>query len=120
MKIIKTWLYRVLGVLMVVLGVIGVFLPVMPTVPFLIVAAFFFAHSNPEWEAKLLNHPQLGAGIRAWRERGAIPRIAKIFASLAMCGSAIMAYIFLNGLIIYLPILIALIVIPWMWSRPDA
>ena len=50
------WLYMGGGLLAVGLGIIGAFLPIMPTVPFLILAVFCFARSEPEWERRLLEH----------------------------------------------------------------
>ena len=80
----KTPVYRALGVVSVALGVIGAILPLLPTTPFLILAAYFFARSHPEWEARLLAHPQAGPAIRAWRDHGAIPLIAKRTAAVLL------------------------------------
>lgn len=66
------------------LGFIGIFLPVLPTVPFLIVAVACFARSSPRMERWLLSHPSFGPLLRDWRERGAIPLKGKLFA-LAGC-----------------------------------
>lgn len=68
------------------LGVIGVFLPVLPTTPFIILAAACFARSSPRLEAWLLSHRIFGPLLRDWRERGAIPRRAKL-AALVGCAS---------------------------------
>lgn len=66
------------------LGVIGAFLPVMPTVPFLLVAAWAFARSSPQLRQRILDHPTYGHHVREWQERGAVSRLAKIWAIGAM------------------------------------
>lgn len=68
------------GLFFVVLGVVGAFLPILPTTPFMILAAGCFARSSPRLEAWLLSHPVFGPMLRDWRERGAIPRRAKMAA----------------------------------------
>lgn len=73
-------IYLVLGLACVALGFIGAFLPVLPTTPFLILAAACFARSSPRLENWLLLHPLFGPTLRAWRERGVIPRKAKLMA----------------------------------------
>lgn len=78
--------YLVLGLALVAIGFIGAFLPVLPTTPFLILAAACFARSSQRLESWLLDHPRFGPLLRAWRERGAIPRRAKF---LALAGSAL-------------------------------
>lgn len=80
-------IYLSLGWLLVTIGVIGAFLPVLPTTPFLIMAVACFARSSPRLEAWLLNHPKFGQPLRDWREKGAIPRNAKIAAVLMMTAS---------------------------------
>ncbi len=81
-----TWL-RILGVAATGLALAGVALPLVPTVPFALLAAWAFARSSPELEARLLAHPRLGPSIRAWRERRAIPRRAKALAGLSVAAS---------------------------------
>lgn len=85
------------GLFFVGLGILGTFLPVMPSTVFFIIAAVFFARSNPVWEAKIMNHPKIGPPIRAFRERGAIGKSAKIAAVSAMAISSVVSAIFLHG-----------------------
>ena len=80
----KRYGFFALGCLLVVIGFIGVFLPLLPTTPFLILAAGCFAHSSPRLENWLLNHAQFGPVLRDWRATGAIPRKAKALACIGM------------------------------------
>jgi uncharacterized membrane protein YbaN (DUF454 family) len=73
-------LYLVLGLTFVALGLIGAFLPVLPTTPFLILAAACFARSSPRLENWLLTHSRFGPALRAWREHGAISWKAKLMS----------------------------------------
>lgn len=72
--------YVVLGVLFCVLGVIGIFVPLLPTTPFLLLSAALFFRSSPRLYHFLLNHPQLGPYIRNFREHKAIPLRIKIIS----------------------------------------
>lgn len=116
----KTPVYRALGIVSVALGVVGAVLPLLPTTPFLILAAYFFARSHPEWEARLLAHPAAGPAIRAWRDHGAIPLIAKRLATGLMAISAVTGGFILPVPWCYVPLAVAVAVLGWMWSRPSA
>lgn len=77
-------LWLILGCVMLALGVIGAFLPVMPTTIFLILAVGCFSRSSPRLERWLLDSPTYGPSLRAWREQGAVSRKGKLYASLGM------------------------------------
>lgn len=114
----KKPVFRALGLLSVALGVIGAFLPLLPTTPFLILAAYFFSRSHPEWEARLLEHPKVGPAILAWRDHGAIPLAAKRLATILLAISAIIGWLTLPEPWCYLPGGIGVCVLTWMWTRP--
>lgn len=87
-------LYLVAGLTFVALGVIGAFLPVLPTTPFMILAAACFARSSTRLENWLLDHERFGPLLRDWRTRGAIPKRAK---RAALIGSIVGYTIFWLG-----------------------
>ena len=72
--------YFVLGIVMVILGIIGAFVPLMPTTTFLLIAAWCFARSSPRAEAWILNHRTFGPPIVAWRQERAMARRHKIMS----------------------------------------
>lgn len=82
-----------LGCLMVILGIVGAFLPLMPTTIFLILAAWCFGKSSPRLEAWLLDHPRFGNELRSWRSHGAIPRRAKLMACAGMTFGFVMFWL---------------------------
>lgn len=66
------------GVVSLALGVAGIFLPLLPTTPFLLLAAWLFVRSSPRLYDWLMSHPRLGEYIRNFREERAIPLRVKI------------------------------------------
>lgn len=112
--------YLIAGFASLAAGGIGIFLPLLPTVPFVILAAFCFARSNADLEHWLLNHQNFGPHIRHWRERGAISRKGKHAALVAFGVSAIVGILFVPfpwGLI---PVFAACIGGTWIWRRPES
>ena len=93
-KHIKRWIYGALGIVFFVTGVIGVFLPVLPTTPFMLLALWAFSNSSKRLHDHVWNHKRYGPMVRAWKEHGAIPLRAKISAIVVMSMSAVFVVIF--------------------------
>ncbi len=77
-------LWFALGSASLGLGIIGIFLPLLPTTPFVLLAAFFFSRSSPAVHDWLLAHRTFGPAIRDWRDNRAISRRGKTAAAIAM------------------------------------
>jgi len=77
-------LWLAVGFLATGCGIAGVVLPLVPTTPFLLLAAFAFARSSPRLHNWLVNHPRLGPPIADWQAHGAISRRTKLIAAGVM------------------------------------
>lgn len=73
-----------IGVLATVLGILGIFLPLLPTVPLLLLAAACFARSSPRCYTWLLDHPRLGPMVSDYLDGNGIPLRAKVWAILLL------------------------------------
>ncbi len=74
----------VIGVVSLALGALGVFLPLLPTTPFILVSAFAFANSSEKLHQWLLDHNVFGPLIANWRSHGAISRRTKTVSLVSM------------------------------------
>lgn len=78
----KTILFLLCGHIFLALGVAGAFLPVLPTTPFLLLAAFCYSKSNPQLLFWLKNHKVFGPPLNDWQENGVIGLKAKWIATI--------------------------------------
>lgn len=111
--------YLTIGLLSVALGFVGIALPLLPTVPFMILAAFCFARANPAWERRLLDHAHFGPHIVAWRTRGAISRRGKAMALVALVASSALGLLMLDVWPALVPAAVALVSGSWIVTRPS-
>lgn len=112
--------WMVVGFLALALGIVGVFLPLLPTVPFLLAAGFAFGKSSAQLHRWLLAHPRLGPPIHDWNERGAISHKAKLLASLSILVAFSLSWLMGFGarVLIIQAITLACVSL-FIWTRPD-
>ena len=106
------------GALALALGTLGLFLPLLPTVPFVLLAAACFSRGCSRCERWLLQHPRFGPPLRDWRAHRALSRRAKWLATVSMAAGSAVAWWVLDGWLRGLPPLACVPVAAWLWSRP--
>lgn len=119
-RVVILLFWRCLALASVALGLVGIVVPGLPTVPFLLLAAWAAERGWPQLEAWLLAHTHFGPPIARWRERGAIPRKAKWLASAMMLVSTLVLWH--SAVPLWLRLVIPGVmacVAAWMWRRPD-
>ena len=112
--------WAVAGLMCVALGVIGLFLPFLPTVPFLLAAGFCFGKSSVRLHGWLLSHPVLGPPIHDWNAHGAISPKAKRLASLSVAAALVMSLVLgFPTKVIIIQVVALAGVMAFIWTRPD-
>jgi len=109
-----------LGWLSLVLGFIGIFLPLLPTTPFVPLAAYCFSKSSPRLHHWQINQPRLGPMIQNWEQHGSISQNAKVTATALMIGLFSFSFLFLNLSLIIKGafVCIGTCVLCFIWTRP--
>ena len=110
------WL--VAGALSLLTGIVGIVVPLLPTTPFVLLAAFCFSRGSERCERWLLEHPRFGPMVRDWRAHRAVPLRAKQLASVTMVlGSAFAAYTVPMPWS-WVPAACCAMVAAWLWHLP--
>lgn len=116
----QKWFYVGIGSVSLVLGIIGIPVPLLPTTPFLLLSAYCFAKGSDRLHRWLVEHPQLGPPIEQWQTHKAISRSAKWMGSLSM------GLLFLLSLLLGVPGWVMLVqglvlvgVSTFLWTRRE-
>jgi uncharacterized membrane protein YbaN (DUF454 family) len=114
------WLWWLAAWCAFVVGLVGVIVPGLPTVPFMLLAAFCAARGSPRLRQWLLQHRQFGPFIRDWERDGAVSRRAKRMATLMMllCSAVLALVATWIGWLLASACMAAVAV--WLWMRPES
>ena len=113
--------YFSLGWFFVALGIIGAFLPVMPTTPFMLLALWAFANSSQRFHDWLYHHPLFGPPLQQWKQYRVIPKVAKVM-SIAMMSASLSYMIFFTQSPVYINIIVSIGMLYAAWfiiSKPS-
>ena len=116
---VRRTLFLLAGGLFFAIGFAGMFVPLLPTVVFWIIAAGCFGRSSPRLEARLLRDPTIGPHILAWRQRGAISLRGKVAATGGLVASSAVALLAWHLPLSLAPMAACLLVGLFIWTRPD-
>lgn len=106
----RQYLFLILGIINVALGTAGVFLPLLPTTPFVLLAAYLFARSSPRWHGWLLTHPRLGPYIHAFRSKTGLTRSQKL-----RMAAAITVALWTSAYFAPVPAIKAMLIVMWVF-----
>ena len=119
------WLWWLLAYASLAVGIVGIFVPGLPTTVFVLVSAYAAARGSERLHRWLLAHPRFGPAIRDWQAHGAVSRRAKWAASWAMLASAAILLLVMGRFPAHrwwmtaLPIACMAAVALWLWRRPE-
>ena len=114
------WLLLALALLSLATGIVGIFLPGLPTTVFILIAAWAAARSSPRLHAWLWRHKLFGPMLRDWANGGRVSRRAKVSATLVMSSTAlILAVVNAPAWARWFAWINMACVLIWLWRRPE-
>ncbi len=113
-------MWRIAGIIALGFGIVGIALPLLPTTPFLILAAFCFSRGSDRLHTWLLAHPRFGPAIVDWQEQGAISVRAKALAMAALAAAIVAAAaVGASAKVIVVQLVVAGAVATFLLTRPS-
>lgn len=102
------------------LGVIGLFLPLLPTTCFMLLAVGLASKGSPRFALWIRRHPRFGPPIRAWEQERAIPRHAKLVAVALLTLSMVVLALSINAVTVRIVLIVGLSMLAvWIYTRPE-
>ena len=113
-------LWNIAGFACVGLGAIGALLPLLPTVPFMLLATFCFARGSKRFHDWLVTHPRFGPPILNWQEHGTVSRRAKVMAGIAIAVTfSVSVLMEVRPTILVIQAIVLSCVCMFLFSRPE-
>ena len=109
----KKIFFLFLGWFCVGLAFLGIFVPGIPTTPFLIVALWAFAKSSKKFHSWLLNHKRFGPILQNWENHKVVPKNAKILMVILQIVAVMIVHYSLNNIFITAGLILLLICVAW-------
>ena len=121
MRPFSKYLFLSIGLISMALGFLGVFLPILPTTPFMILAAFCFSKSSDRLHSWLIKRPHIGKLILDWQNDGRIRKKVKLASTLVIIPlfSYSLTFVKVSLFVKTLLALIGIGVLYFIWSRPS-
>ena len=114
------WTCLILAYLFLALAVIGVVLPGLPTVPFLLLTAWFAARGSERLHSWLYAHPKFGKLLIDWEQQGAVSRTSKVMAVILLLASWMLMYLRIDNLWVMAGLAaLFLSIIVFLLTRPE-
>lgn len=117
---LRSRLWLAAGFFWMAIAVVGIVVPFLPTVDFVLLAAYCFSRGSRRWESWLLGHPRFGPVVRDWRSHGAVPLRAKLYATAMMLLSSGWAAWVLPLRTGWIPAAVCVLVGIYLWTRPTS
>ena len=118
----QLFIYRVLGLFFLGAGTLGIFVPLLPTVPLWILAAFLFTRSSPALQKKIYAHPQFGETVKQFVEDGVLSKQNKRFAIIGASASSLISLALIQPppYLVWTVVMIMITVVVWLATRPES
>jgi len=120
MPAVRRLAYLVLAWVSFATGVVGAFLPLLPTTCFMLLAVWAASRGSPRFAAWIREHPRFGPAVLAWEGERAIPRHAKWLSAVMLAASMLVLALTVSLWWLKLSLIAGLCLVGvWIVSRPE-
>ena len=111
---------KILGSMAFALGVMGVFLPLLPTTCFMLLSAWAFSRSSPKFYQWLYYRSPFANSIQSWQQHKIVPRKVKVIATLSIVFSLVISSVLISSPVIVTSLAVGLsMLLAYLWTRED-